>query len=371
MNANQGTHDRHHARGQRCALSIAGAVLALLGGLFLAAGPLGCGTEDFHASDGARLRAETPPPSPPPAPAPSDLNASEATVAALPAGRADLNPPSPPAAAGASRPAAPRVESPDANSPAPTYREAEALYRQGNYDEAVCGFAAHVRTTPRSAWGHYMLGLAHWKRGEHVAAAEALSEAAAIRPDMTRAHVNLARVCLDARRPSEAHRAAVRATVLAPDDAEAQRVLARSLHNLGLADQALSVYKRVLTLRPDDVWAMNNMGLILIEEERFLEAVQPLSQATRLAGDVAVFHNNLGVALERLGHPAAAVSAYRQALASDSTYTRAAVSLERILPRAAIVDAPPIDLEAMAQQFAGQIHAWQAQEDQAAAERTF
>ena len=242
-----------------------------------------------------------------------------------------------------------------------SYEEAEALYHRGEYDQAIRGFAAYAEQHPGSAWGQYMLGLAHWKRGEYVAGAEALREAARQRPDLTKAHLNLARVCLDARRPQEAHDAARRAVVLEPSNADAQRVLARALHNLGLADRALEVYQRVLSLRPDDAWAMNNMGLILIEEERFLEAVGPLAKATASSPEQAVFHNNLGVALERLGHPDEAAEAYRQTLAIDSTYVRAAVSLDRVLPLAAASDAPAFDLARHMERFEQKVAGWQAE----------
>ncbi len=344
-------------------------LLALLGGLLMAVGPTGCGTDDFntvqeHGDDGASSGAQTANTTSPvasdggavatqsqqagvmePEPGPGGVLGSDS-------GPGDVTEPEPDPS-DVSR----DVRSQDVLS----YEEAEALYHRGEYDQAIRGFAAYAEQHPGSAWGQYMLGLAHWKRGEYVAGAEALREAARQRPDLTKAHLNLARVCLDARRPQEAHDAARRAVVLEPSNADAQRVLARALHNLGLADRALEVYQRVLSLRPDDAWAMNNMGLILIEEERFLEAVGPLAKATASSPEQAVFHNNLGVALERLGHPDEAAEAYRQTLAIDSTYVRAAVSLDRVLPLAAASDAPAFDLARHMERFEQKVAGWQAE----------
>lgn len=378
----------NHARNRWPAVPLAAALVALVGGLLLAAGPLGCGTDDFNTGgrvQDANDRRDTE------REAVSDRDntpsgtdrGGEGVAGALTEG-APNTPNTPNTANNANTPNIPPTTgtpnpSPDAGKTrsleaqgatagarvepvkVPSYEEAEALYHRGEYDQAIAGFAAHADEHPRSAWGHYMLGLAHWKRAEYVAAGDALREAARLRPDMTKAHLNLARVWLDAGRPQAAHEAAQRAVVLEPDNADAQRVLARALHNLGLADRALEVYRRVLALRPDDAWAMNNMGLILIEEERFLEAVGPLATATGASPAQAVFHNNLGVALERLGHPDEAAEAYRQTLAIDSTYVRAAVSLDRVLPLAAASEAPALDLARHIGRFEQQVAGWRAE----------
>ena len=57
-------------------------------------------------------------------------------------------------------------------------------------------------------------------------------------------------------------------------------------------------------------------------------ALPPLARAVELRDNAPVFRNNLGIALERTGHPVAARDQYRAALEVDSTYRKAAVSLE-------------------------------------------
>ncbi len=334
------------------ALGLPVAIVAVMGSMLMAAGLFGCGTDDWNTGQDQSAQ----------------VTSREEPAEAVPAAQGDgaereavqseeqdeiLPEPEPEADAG------PQESAAIAPAP-PSYDEAEVAYAQGDYDQAALGFAAHVDDNPQSAWGHYMLGLTHWKRAEYIAAATALERAATLRPDLVKAHVNLARVQLDADRPSEAHQAAKRAVSLEPEDAGVQRVLARSLHNLGLADRALEVYQTVLTLEPQDAWAMNNMGLILIEEERFREAIDPLAQAVRLAPDGSVFHNNLGVALERAGFLAEAADVYRQTLAIDSTYARAAVSLDRVLPRLPGASQPRLDLAQRAARFDARVQAWQS-----------
>lgn len=61
-----------------------------------------------------------------------------------------------------------------------------------------------------------------------------------------------------------------------------------------------------------------------------------------LAPEVAVFHNNLGIALERAGYFGAAVAAYRRALETDSSHTRAVANLARLEQRP---DATTVEVE--------------------------
>jgi Flp pilus assembly protein TadD len=75
---------------------------------------------------------------------------------------------------------------------------------------------------------------------------------------------------------------------------------------------------------------MNNLGLLLIEQGRYEEALPALARAVELRPESPAFANNLGVALERTGHPREAAGAFRSALAADSSYGKAARSLARV-----------------------------------------
>ena len=50
-----------------------------------------------------------------------------------------------------------------------------------------------------------------------------------------------------------------------------------------------------------DVWAMNNLGYIYIQQGRSDAALPPLARAVEIRSNVPVFQNNLGMALERSG----------------------------------------------------------------------
>ena len=302
--------------------------LSLISVILVASVAAGCGTDDetFQKSDVSKNTAKTP----------------AAEVAATPPARE-------PGVTVPETPLPPRVV---------TYEEAEAAYHAGRYDEASTLFARYVELKPGNPWGHYMLGLSAWKAGNLESAEESLRRAIALDTTHVKGHVNLARVLLQAGRPGEAYTAVDNALVLDEVSADAWRVKGRVCHDLGRADEAVAAYKQAIRLDPEDAWSMNNLAYLWIQQERFDEALGPLARAVELRGDVAVFHNNLGMALERTGHQQAAEEAYAAAVAADPAYRRAALNGERIAAVHKEPDVSPVDLTARAQAFAGEIESW-------------
>ena len=157
---------------------------------------------------------------------------------------------------------------------------------------------------------------------------QAFDEALRLDPQHRKSLLNSARVLLETSRPREAlerveqamsHRAAVgrRPPAAGPGALRAEaRSPRRSTPTSGRSRWTSA-----------DVWAMNNLGLIYIQQDRSDAALPILARAVELRSNSPVFQNNLGTALERTGHFAAAKTAYEAALAADSTYGKAAASL--------------------------------------------
>jgi Tfp pilus assembly protein PilF len=143
--------------------------------------------------------------------------------------------------------------------------------------------------------------------------------------------VNLTRVLLDANRPSDALPVAKHAVEVSPDSGAAHRVLGRVWHTLGSTVEALVAYGRATEIDSTDAWAWNNAGLLLIEGERFDEAVRELANACQ-HGAEAVFFNNYGVALERTGRYGEAAEAYARAAGDGNGSEKARLSLARVQP---------------------------------------
>ncbi|HEU4699658.1 MAG TPA: tetratricopeptide repeat protein [Gemmatimonadales bacterium] len=260
-----------------------------------------------------------------------------------------------------------------APSVAVRYADAESVYRARDYTEAAARFEDYTAAHPADAHGHYMLGLAYWKAGDAAHAEEALQRALELDPDNVKAWLNSARVLLDERRPREALERVQAALELDSTSVDALRLLARTQALLGEPDSAVATYRRVLAANDHDVWAMNNLGLLHLEQDDVAAALPPLARAVQLRPTAPVFQNNLGIALERSGRPAAARRAYEAALRADSSYTKAATSLARVLPLADSTATPPApadttDVEALAEEFRMQVRMWQESAPQLAPE---
>ncbi len=235
-----------------------------------------------------------------------------------------------------------------------TYAVAEQTYFAGDYAAAADLFDAYTADHSGNAWGFFMLGLSEWKAEDLDAAEEAFIAALDLKPGHVKSLVNYGRVLLELERPAEARIQVELALHSAPENIDANRMYSRICHNEGLLDEAADGYLKVLRVQPDDVWSLNNLGLIRIEQERFAEAVAPLAKAAQLNTEVACIQNNLGVALERTGHFTAAGAAFELALAADADYAKADESLDRVSQLTEAADLPAIDLVAVAAGFSAQ-----------------
>ena len=125
------------------------------------------------------------------------------------------------------------------------------------------------------------------------------------------------------------------------------RLKGRAHYELGQIPEAIDAYERAIALDDRDVWAMNNLGYLYIQQGRSDSALPPLARAVEIRSNVPVFQNNFGTALERSGYFVSAREAYQAALQADSTYGKAAVGAgpgERATVRS---DSSTVDLAAL------------------------
>ena len=239
-----------------------------------------------------------------------------------------------------------------------TYERAESTFGSGNYSEAAQLFSLYTEGHPENPWGHYMLGISAWKSGDLERALGAFERSLELDSTHRKSLFNSSRVLLDMDRPQDALERIEKGLAQEPHSNEGLRLLGRARHELGQVDKAIDAYQRALAADDRDVWSMNNLGLIYIEQGRSKEAIPPLARAVELKSTAPVFQNNLGVALESSGFPVAAAKAYEAAIAADSTYAKAAVSLARVTEGGQEPESEPVDLGTLAQQFVNEIEAW-------------
>jgi Flp pilus assembly protein TadD len=243
-----------------------------------------------------------------------------------------------------------------------TYGEAEAAFRAGSYAEAAELFTAYVETKPENPWGHYMLGLSAWKNGDHPRAEEAFGRASALDPRHVKSYLNLARVLLETARPADALARVDTALTLDSLSNVAFRLRGRALGALGRYEEAVEAYRHAITMDDHDVWSMNNLGLLYLEEGWPEEALYPLARAVELDSTMVVFLNNLGMALEHSGRYGLAADVYRRAIGVDSTSVKATANLARVDGRPDDALVVPVDLAQVAREFAGWVEGWRASE---------
>ncbi|HJR15895.1 MAG TPA: tetratricopeptide repeat protein [Gemmatimonadales bacterium] len=244
-----------------------------------------------------------------------------------------------------------------------SYETAEAAFTAGRYPEAANLFAAYTGTHPDNPWGHYMLGMAAWKTGEHEKAVSAFDQALSVDSSHQKSLLNSSRVLLEQEKPKEALQRIEKVLALEPASNEGHRLLGRAQYELDNADAAIEAYRRALAIDERDVWSMNNLGLIYIQQGRSEEAIPPLARAVELRSNSPVFQNNLGTALERSGYPTAAARAYEAAIAVDSTYVKAATGLARVTGGSQQPEPTGIDLTARSEEFQSRIETWRGTEN--------
>lgn len=231
-----------------------------------------------------------------------------------------------------------------------SYADAEAAYRKRDYGQAERLFTGYTRERPDNPWGHYMLGLSAWKAGDPDLAIESFQQALDRDPKQVKSLVNLSRVLLEQGRPEDALQRMQSALALDSTSAEVWRVLGNARVDAGDRAEAEEAYLQAVRLDPRDAWSLNDLGLLRLRRGDYEEALAPLARAAELRGDVSVFQNNLGAALERTGHPVEAARAYRAALAADSGYAKASLSLARVEAVGGTPDST-LDLSALAASF--------------------
>jgi len=266
-------------------------------------------------------------------------------------------------AAGSTTTASTGAETPSTTSVGtvvPSYADAERAYHRGNYEEAAGMFQAYTESNPDNAWGHYMLGLSAWKQGDDTLALQAFDAALRLEPTHRKSLFNSARVLIETGRPRDALERVQQALAAEPLSGEGLRLLGRTEYELGRPDEAIDAYQRALALDDRDVWAMNNLGYIYIQTGRSTDALPPLARAVEIRGNVPVFQNNFATALERSGHFTSAALAYEAALQADSTYSKAAVGLERVKAHGAESDTASVDVAELSREFQQEVEQWRA-----------
>jgi tetratricopeptide (TPR) repeat protein len=99
-----------------------------------------------------------------------------------------------------------------------------------------------------------------------------------------------------------------------PDLGEAHHDLATTMRELGMAQDAVTHYRRALELMPGDVDSQIGLGAAQCDAGKIEEGIETLERAVQEHADSGHAFANLGLALEAAGHDRRAVAAYASAV---------------------------------------------------------
>jgi Flp pilus assembly protein TadD len=178
-----------------------------------------------------------------------------------------------------------------------SFADARKAYRESRFEDAVALFTVYTAEHPEDPAGFYLLGVAHWKAGQHVLAIPALEQAITLDSTHVRAIYNLTRVLLETSRSSDALVRIEQGLALDSTASEGWRLMGRTRAARGQFAEAIASYTRAVELDSTDVWSMNNLGLIYLEQGKVVEAIGPLARALELKPESEPFKKNLDQAL--------------------------------------------------------------------------
>lgn len=246
----------------------------------------------------------------------------------------------------------------DVTMPA-TYENADDVFKAGHYPEAATMFEKYVAANPNNAYGFYMLGLSSWKAGDFERAKEAFDKSIDINPAFAKSYFNQGRVLLDLKRAPEALEQIEKGLGIDSASTDGWRLKARAQASTGDLDGAMQTYRTLLVRNDEDIWGLNNLGILMLDSGDFEGSLGPLARAVQLKPTSPLFQNNFGMALERSGYPVAALHHYSEAVRDDSSYTKAVKNVERL--RGTVTDSTAKDevtVDDLAEAFRVKVKTW-------------
>lgn len=199
----------------------------------------------------------------------------------------------------------------------PLLQQAVELHRSGRVDEAVRAYKKVLRKDARAIGVLNLLGLAEFQLGHLAEAADALTRAARLNPDLPNIDYNLGRVLQAQERFEDALVHYQKAVAKAPQDAEALSNLGTVLAALKRSDEAIAYYQRAVSLDPRHGDAWFNLGNALKAAERYDEAFTAYSQVLALRPEYTAAVGSLVYVLCRLDRHREAIEYARRIIAVE------------------------------------------------------
>lgn len=189
----------------------------------------------------------------------------------------------------------------------------DASLAKGQVASALWDYAGAYELAPEAAAPRERMGYVHLRQNPERA--QPLFESALERePNSVSGHIGLGLSLLAGGNRDEGLRHLERAALLDPKSPKAQAALGVSLDQLGRREEAVAHLEAARDLRPHDSRILNNLAVAYLRSGQ-PERAEPLLRAALREDqrDVALRHNNLGMALAMQGRFDEALEAFRRA----------------------------------------------------------
>jgi len=198
--------------------------------------------------------------------------------------------------------------------------DGKRLLEQGKYTEAVdeLKVATSLLATNAQAWNY--LGLAYHHAGQPANAAEAYERALKLNHDLVPVHYNLGCLLLEQNRPDTLEGARNELTAFVMRDGnslDGWLKLGTAQLRLGELSPAEASFREVLKLNPQNVEALNDLGLVLLQHRRYRDASNTFSNVLKLQPNYGPALLNLAVTEMYLNNRPLALQKYQEYLAAN------------------------------------------------------
>ncbi len=188
-----------------------------------------------------------------------------------------------------------------------------AFFKTGMLDEAEREFKKVLEINSEDAESLMYCGLIEIKRESLEKAKELLVRATNIEKSLSTAN-NLGYVYNKLQFYDEALTLLTEAQTKAPDHLKINCNLGIALFNKGNLNEAESIFKKIIELKPDFITPYIYLSLIYIRSEEMRSAIDFLKECINRFPRIAIFKNNLAVVYEAFDMPEEAEKVYHQAL---------------------------------------------------------
>lgn len=204
--------------------------------------------------------------------------------------------------------------------------QAESLYRKGleefkqdRYREALSLFEKAVLMNPRHVDAFESMGICQDRLGDLDQAVETMKSLTEMEPDHVMAWTNLSRYYAQMGMIEEAEKVKGHVTYLVWKKEAGEMAAARKVEEEEAARKArladrVDLFKQVLAMDPEDVVANFGLGKILLDLERYEEAVPCFQKAIEGKKHYSMAYNHMGTCLAALGRTEEAVRAFQEGI---------------------------------------------------------